>query len=264
MSASLYNDIGKEYNLTRKADPYLAKRIYKLLSAEEGNTYLDIGCGTGNYTIYLFGKGLNFHGVEPSEAMLQIARLRGESIVWLNATAENIPAAHALFNGAIATLTIHHWADIDKAFTEINRVLKPGAKLVIFTAAPHQMRDYWLNHYFPLMMERSIRQMPATEGVTTALTAAGFEINGTEKYFIATDLEDNFLYAGKHDPERYFNEMIRNGISSFAALANREEVNAGLVHLREDIDNNNFEKVKAIYDNDEGDYLFIIAKKPIV
>jgi len=258
----LYDDIGKGYNSTREADPYLAERLYTLLSVEKGSTCIDIGCGTGNYTIALAGKGLNFYGVEPSEEMLHTARSKSSDIIWLNGNAENIPVGNELFDGAIATLTIHHWADLHKAFKEINRVLKPGARLIIFTATPGQMRGYWLNHYFPLMLEKSIIQMPDAAVVSRALTEAGFETGYTEKYFIAPDLQDLFLYSGKHDPERYFYPEIRKGISSFAAFANSEEVETGLARLRKDIDNGTFEQVKATYENDKGDYLFITARKP--
>jgi ubiquinone/menaquinone biosynthesis C-methylase UbiE len=257
----LYDDIGRGYNSTRQADPYLAERLYYHLLPIKDGLYLDIGCGTGNYTTALANKGLHFYGVEPSEEMLGVARLRNTNVKWLTGKAENIPVGDVLFDGAIATLTIHHWAKLSDALRELNRVLKPEARMVIFTATPGQMRGYWLNHYFPVMLEESIRQMPSAEFVIKALTEAGFGIADTEKYFVAPDLQDHFLYSGKHDPELYFDQGIRNGISSFAALANRDEVNAGLANLRADVDNGRFEKVKTGYENNKGDYLFIIANK---
>ena len=45
-----YDIIGVNYNLTRKADPYLYKRLHFFLNPQIKGTYLDIGCGTGNYT----------------------------------------------------------------------------------------------------------------------------------------------------------------------------------------------------------------------
>ncbi|MBV8391235.1 MAG: class I SAM-dependent methyltransferase, partial [Mucilaginibacter sp.] len=195
----LYDNIGKGYNSTRQADPYLAERLYDLLLPQKGALYIDIGCGTGNYTTALTSKGLAFYGIEPSEEMLKIARSGKNDVKWFIGTAENIPTEDALFDGAIATLTIHHWADLVKAFHEINRVLKPEATLVLFTATPSQMRGYWLNHYFPVMLERSIAQMPSLEVVVNALIDAGFMISNTEKYFITPDLQDHFLYSGKHD-----------------------------------------------------------------
>ena len=73
---TVYETIGEGYNATRQADPFLTERFFHLLQALNNGLYLDIGCGTGNYTIALAGRGLNFYGVDPSEKMLAEARLR--------------------------------------------------------------------------------------------------------------------------------------------------------------------------------------------
>jgi ubiquinone/menaquinone biosynthesis C-methylase UbiE len=257
----LYDRIGTGYNTTRRADPYITERLFHRLSPEKGHLFLDIGCGTGNYTIALANKGLNFYGVEPSVEMLDVARSRSSKVTWLIGTAEQIPVEDNTFAGVMATLTIHHWKDIKKAFTEINRALKADGKIIIFTALPTQMQGYWLNHYFPKMMANSIAQMPGFDLIENAATVSGFTITATEKYFIQPDLHDYFLYSGKHAPELYLDENIRKGISSFAAFGNLEEVEKGLVKLADDIKTNTFAAIKKQYDNDLGDYLFITLKK---
>ncbi|WP_259066901.1 class I SAM-dependent methyltransferase [Mucilaginibacter sp. X4EP1] len=258
-----YNTIGKGYNLTRKADPYLVSRLLHFLQPETGKRYLDIGCGTGNYTIALSNHGVNFTGVEPSEIMLEAAQGRNKNVNWLPGTAEQIPADDNSFAGVMATLTIHHWKNIGLAFKEIYRVTEANGKFVLFTAAPKQMQGYWLNHYFPNMLQSSINQMPGVVAIETGLRDAGFKNITTEKYFIKDDLQDHFLYAGKLNPMLYLNEQIRTGISSFAALANGKEVADGLSKLQADINSGKFESIKAKYENDLGDYLFIAAEKSI-
>lgn len=257
----LYNSIGTGYNTTRQADPYIAGRLFTLLSPKTNGLYLDIGCGTGNYTIALANKGLNFTGVEPSEKMLDTARAHNQHISWLPGDAEHIPAENELFDDVIATLTIHHWTDLKKAMREINRVMKPGGNMVLFTALPDQMRNYWLNHYFPVMLEKSILQMPSFEMIKNAAAEAGMMISNTEKYYIQDDLQDLFLYSGKNNPALYLEENVRKGISSFSALANLNEVQEGLAILADDIASGIFDEVKAGYDDTEGDYLFIILQK---
>jgi len=257
----LYNTIGLGYNSTRQADPFLAGRLYELLMPKAGGLFLDIGCGTGNYTIALADKCLEFYGLDPSEKMLDIASSKNSKINWLLGHAENIPADSDLFDGVIATLTIHHWKNFEKSLIEINRVLMENGNIVFFTSTPEQMNGYWLNHYFPKMLEDSIVQMPSFKTIKTALDNSGFQITGTEKYFIEDDLKDCFLYAGKNRPELYFDFEIRKGISSFSALANIEEVKQGLVSLTEDLKSGKFKEVQSEYNNDNGDYLFIIAEK---
>jgi ubiquinone/menaquinone biosynthesis C-methylase UbiE len=260
-SNALYDMIGSGYNTTRQADPYITERLFQLLSPQTTGTYLDIGCGTGNYTIALANRGLTFYGVEPSEKMLDIARSKNTQVNWLLGRSEEIEVNDEFFDGAVATLTIHHWTDIKKAFTEIYRVLKADCKIVFFTATPEQMKGYWLNHYFPKMLEDSVVQMPSFDIIKEAAIYARFEITGTEKYFISDGLKDLFLYAGKNKPELYLDAEIRKGISSFAALANADEVEEGLSKLKNDMELGRFEDVKAKFNSDLGDYLFIIAQK---
>ena len=104
-------------------------------------------------------------------------------------------------------------------------------------------------------------QMPSFEAVSQAAWQAGFEIAGTEKYFIKADLSDHFLYVGKNRPELYLEQRIRSGISSFSALSNAEEVETGLRQLEGDIESNHFTQVQSRYENDLGDYLFIVMRK---
>ncbi len=256
----VYNSIGIGYNSTRCADPYLSERLYQLLNPESGKLYLDIGCGSGNYTLELAKRGIAFWGMDPSAIMLDEAKSKFSEINWLFGFAENIPLKDEQFDGAIATLTIHHWNNLEISFTEINRVLKPGSRLVIFTSTPEQMQGYWLNYYFPNMMTEANNKMPSLTKVENALNNAGMKIIVTEKYFVRDDLQDLFLYSCKNQPELCFDENIRNGISTFALQSNKDEVQNGLSNLRLDIDNNYLKAIKRQYENDFGDYLFIISE----
>ncbi|MGB0522424.1 MAG: class I SAM-dependent methyltransferase [Flammeovirgaceae bacterium] len=256
-----YDKIGIHYNQTRTADPYLLSRLYELLEPTASGTYIDIGCGTGNYTIPLAEKGHRFIGIDPSEEMLEKAKKRTGSIQWLQGVAEAIPLQDHTADGLIASLTIHHWTDLAKGIQELHRILKPAGKLVIFTATPQQMEGYWLNHYFPQMLADSINQMPNFELIEQCMHQVGFKHVVSEKYFIKHDLQDHFLYVGKHRPQLYLSPQIRNGISSFAALANAEEVKIGLARLEKDMASGKIEEVIASYKNEDGDYLFLVAKK---
>ncbi|MGB0177908.1 MAG: class I SAM-dependent methyltransferase [Owenweeksia sp.] len=254
-----YDKIGVGYNRTRQADPYLTERIYHLLQAIEGKHYLDVGCGTGNYTCALHKREVRLTGVDPSLQMLEKAREKSSSINWLEGSVENLPLEDNFFDGAIATLTLHHWQNLNAGFSEIKRVLKAQSPLVIFTSTPAQMQTYWLNHYFPGMMATSTKQMPSLEEVTHKLRENGLSVTTTEKYFVKDDLQDLFLQSGKNKPDLYFEPQVRSGISSFAALSNATEVELGLKLLANDIHTGNIRKIIKQYESDEGDYLFILA-----
>jgi hypothetical protein len=118
-----------------------------------------------------------------------------------------------------------------------------------------------LNHYFPKMLKQSMIVMPARQKVEAALESAGFSVICLERYFIQPELQDLFLYSGKFRPSLYLNAEVRKNISSFSALANKEEVDYGLQKLSTDIKNGDFIKVSQKYENDLGDYCFIVAGK---
>ncbi|AHM61516.1 type 11 methyltransferase [Flammeovirgaceae bacterium 311] len=256
-----YDKIGIGYNLTRKADKYLVERLMHHLNPRSRERYLDIGCGTGNYTIELQRRGFECIGIDPSKEMLMKAMQKYKSIDWRQGQAEKTNLEDKIVSGIIAVLTIHHWSDLMQGFSEMYRVLKPKGKMVIFTSTPVQMKEYWLNHYFPEMLNASITQMPSFERIEEAMIKAGFTITGTEAYAVKPDLEDLFLYSGKHNPGLYLNPEVRNGISSFSSLANKNEVAIGLSKLQQDIDDGKTEDVIRSYENRMGDYLFIIGEK---
>ncbi|REE24352.1 methyltransferase family protein [Winogradskyella pacifica] len=258
--SSKYNKIGINYNQTRKADPYLTSQLLKHLNPNKDGLYLDIGCGTGNYTSEFQKKGFQCIGIDPSIEMLQKAQSKNQNIQWNIGTAEKTDLPQNSVDGIIASLTIHHWSNLMQAFSELAYVLKPNGEIVIFTSTPEQMKGYWLNHYFPKMMEDSISQMPSLKLIENALNFADINITKTEIYSIQPDLKDQFLYCGKQNPELYFDKSIRHGISSFSTLAIIDEIKTGLVSLRRDIDSGKINDIMKSYENDLGDYLYIIGK----
>jgi len=255
-----YDIIGTGYNTTRKADPYLFNRLRSLLDPIKGNTYLDIGCGTGNYTKKFDALGYQFIGIDPSKEMLKKANTGDHSILWKIGKAESLEILSNSIDGIVASLTLHHWRDLSQGFSSLRRVLKTDGKIVIFTATPDQMKGYWLHHYFPKMLEDSMIQMPSLEEIKKHLNQNDLVIAKTEKFFIKPDLEDLFLYAGKHNPKRYLDPKVRQGISSFSSLSNALEVEKGLHMLKKDIDSGYILNIMENYKNNDGDYLFLVIK----
>lgn len=256
-----YDRIGINYNETRKADPYLASRMFELLEAKKGETCLDIGAGTGNYTMALQQMGLDMIGVEPSDEMLDKARSASNAVQWKKGKAEDIPLESESVSAVVASLTLHHWSSLKDGFRELSRVLKPGGKIVVFTSTPEQTSSYWLRFYFPEMIKDSAEQLPSFEAIETAMQANGIQIQKTEKYFVRDDLKDLFLYSGKNHPEYYFDTNIRRSISSFSDIARREEIENGLSSMKSDFESDEIDRYIQKGQNELGDYLFIQSEK---
>ncbi len=259
-AAPLYDSIGAYYDATRRADPYLTERLAHHLNLQSGRRYLDIACGTGNYTAQLAARGGFWYGLDLSSGMLGSARRKSRGVHLVRGDAAAFPFADLSFDGAVCTMALHHLPDLMPVFCEAHRVLRQG-RLVIFTSTGEQLANYWLNEYFPIAMERSADQMPPVDSVMAALNAADFTLTHIEPYYVQPDLQDLFLYAGKLRPELYLSETVRRGISTFSTLADPHELEEGCQRLQRDIESGVIKQVAEKYRNDGGDYLFIMASR---
>lgn len=108
-----------------------------------GAKVLDVGCGYGALTAYLAGNGFDPMGIDLEPQVLAMARelfpgLPPDRIKTMGAESLAFPDHH--FDGVVLRDTLHHLfqeGDIDKAFSEIERVLKPTGRLVIFDPNPN-------------------------------------------------------------------------------------------------------------------------------
>ena len=256
----LYDRIGRDYDATRRADPRIAQRIVSLLSASNGGEYLDLACGTGNYTIALRNMGLRICGVDQSELMISRAKEKAPDMEWHFGDAELLPFPGGSFQGVTCILAIHHFKNVRNALMEVFRVIDKG-RLVIFTAYPEQMKDYWLNEYFPQAMRRAIRQMLSKRDLFGHLEAVGFQRIVEEDFEVPYYLQDLFLQSGKYKPEIYLQPEVRAGISTFANLTSKQEVSEGCRRLEQDIQSGHINQVIVDYATRSGDYVFVAAEK---
>ncbi|GER07454.1 hypothetical protein GCM10007972_21550 [Iodidimonas muriae] len=262
---TLYDRIESGYDATRRPDPHIRDRLKALLSPIEGGRYVDVACGTGNYTLSLAKAGIRIVGFDASARMITRALQKDRPSLhqgFVLADVGQTPFRTAAFNGAVCTLAIHHFPDLMAAFCEIGRLVDPvSGRLVLLTALPLQMKRYWLCRYFPTMLRRSWEQMPDMENLTKALHVAGFSHIVAEPYEVTEALEDLFLYSGKHRPQLYLDAGFRAGISSFANLADAGEVAHGLDQLGKDIKSGAIYDIIRSYSHKDGDYLFIRADR---
>lgn len=260
--AALYDAIGASYPATRRADAAIVSALAMHLGLHADGQYLDLGCGSGNYTLALAARGGRWLAIDASATMLGHARGRpgAEHVTWLQGDAAALPCADACFDGVLCTLAIHHFGALGPAFTEIARVLRRGAPFVCFTSLAGQMRHYWLWHYFPRMMAASTRQMPQRAVLEAALFAAGLTQVQIEPFAVTPALQDLFLYSGKQRPALYLDAGVRANISSFARLCPQDELQQGLAALRRDLDAGRFAAEACCADGESGDYAFVVAR----
>jgi len=104
--------------------------LLKHALADPGRT-LSVGCGSGLFEQLLrsqHGVDIRF-GVEPADAMAQIAEKRGMSIK--RGVAEELPYGDSDFDTVLLNGIPSYVADLGKAFREAFRVLRPGGHIVV-------------------------------------------------------------------------------------------------------------------------------------
>lgn len=127
-----------------------ARDRYARAAKDSGWPYermLEIGAGTGFFTLNLMQAGLARSAVitDISQGMVDVAVRNGHSlglaVEGRAADAEALPFADGEFDLVIGHAVLHHIPDLDLAFREILRVLRPGGRFV-FCGEPTQRGDY--------------------------------------------------------------------------------------------------------------------------
>ena len=107
---------------------------------------LEIGAGTGYFTLNLLQEGVVREAVATDispgmlDALQASAARIGVKVETRVADAERLPFADESFDLVLGHAVLHHIPDLDQAFREFARVLRPGG-MVFFAGEPSQLGD---------------------------------------------------------------------------------------------------------------------------
>jgi len=98
---------------------------------------LDIGCGTGDLAVAISRRCRDSRivGIDASPSMLLWASRHETTdgrIRFLVGDATRLPFGDRSVDLVVSTLSLHHWADPPAAIAEIDRVLAPGGRALIY------------------------------------------------------------------------------------------------------------------------------------
>ena len=105
----------------------------------DATSVLDLGCGTGMLTVTFSRPGRSVVGVDPSEAMLELARKRsnGSSVTWVHGDSRAIPATgfdYAVMTGNVAQhIPAPDW---QRTLRDLHAAMEPGALLAFESRNP--------------------------------------------------------------------------------------------------------------------------------
>lgn len=126
-----------------------------LKAVPDGRRYekvLEVGCGTGFFLLNLAQAGVigEAHCTDISEGMVDVCVMNGArlgiEVQGRVADAERLPYDDNEFDLVIGHAVVHHLPDLQSAFREFARVLKPGGRLVI-AGEPTRMGDRIANQF---------------------------------------------------------------------------------------------------------------------
>lgn len=121
-------------NLLFEVEGPLVKKILKELTP---GIALDAACGTGRYSELLYSLGYKVTGMDISVDMLEEARKnRNKKINFIEGDMTAIPLHDKSVDFAISALAFTHLSNIDKALSELKRVVRPGGNIIISDINP--------------------------------------------------------------------------------------------------------------------------------
>ena len=108
------------------------KLVFSMIKTKHGNA-LDLGCGTGNYTLELYKRGFQVVGVDISRRMFKIAQKKLPNVKFIKANAYSLPFEDNTFDLVLSVTMLEFIHEPEKVLSEVYRVLKPGGEAVIGT-----------------------------------------------------------------------------------------------------------------------------------
>lgn len=172
------------------------------LAAEEmagATRLLDIGCGEGQVARLAKRIGTELVvGIDPTWNQIQIASSRSGGIHVARAGADGLPFGDETFDVVVACLVFEHIREVDRAITEVARVLRRGGRFCLF-----------LNH--PLL------QTPGSGWIDDRVLEPPEQYWRIGPYLVEEEsieeVEKDIFIPFIHRPlSRYLNALIANGL----------------------------------------------------
>ncbi len=151
--------------------------IKEFSKVSSGARVLDLGCGTGRFTIPMATK-LRFSvtGADSSKEMLAKAKEKdgADIVAWDCQDAEHLTYRDSSFDVVFASHLLHHVDSPLRVLRECKRVLRnPGVMLVRYGAIEHNRND--VEHtFFPETLAIDEARIPSVRTVESWLTNTGF------------------------------------------------------------------------------------------
>jgi len=140
----LFAAIARRYDLLNDLQSFgfhrrWKRRVIALAAVKPGDRALDLCCGTGHLALALAQRGAEAVGLDFSGAMLEIAEKRRRkslktetlNLKFIQGDAQQIPFPDHAFDIVTVGYGLRNLTNWEAGLVEMNRVAKPGARLVV-------------------------------------------------------------------------------------------------------------------------------------
>lgn len=115
--------------------------IERLIGDVAGARVLDLGCGSGPYSVRLAERGARVAGLDLSKTMVSLAQERARernvhAAFRVADIRDPLPFGEAEFDLVFSATTLHYVEDVDATMKEAARVMKPEGRLVASVLHP--------------------------------------------------------------------------------------------------------------------------------
>ena len=221
--SDLFKHIASHYDDYRVSHRNFCDYISLRSDINEKSILVDVGCGTGNETLAIFNRfGCKIIGIDPSNEMLDKARVKTSLISWLNAPAEKIPLADHFCNFITAFFSVHYFTNFEKVIREFYRLLKPSGKIFIFTLTHEQLMTIKEYEFFPTLLQIDCNKFQDLNFLESSFKTNGFNTRLESVFYQDIPIDNNYIEMVKSRYRVSFNKISDIEIFSGIELIKNE------------------------------------------
>jgi len=237
-SGKEFTRIAKEYDKGRSSEnvELWAKETRRLAGLDEDSLVLDLGCGTGIYTVGILGEaGCTMLGMDPVAGMLGQAREKSRVVHWFTGMGEWLPLRPGLLDCIFSSQVWHHIEDKQGTADDSGRVLKEGGCYVIRTISHSQLHQKAVFTFFPEIKANQLRVYPSNHDFRTYFRNAGFRETAFHEYSLERyqDVEE-FVEIAEKKLWSMFRPITEEGLRRGVAELRRQGAESGGKPIRND------------------------------
>ncbi len=167
------------------------ERAVDLAAVGPGDRALDVATGTGDLAVALRRRGAEVVGLDFSEPMLEVARLKAPDIGFEAGNALDLPHSDGDFDAVTVGFGARNFADLGRGLAEMARVTRSGGRVVVLEITTPQKPPLswffglWFDRVVPALgrlagdpdaytyLPSSVRRFPEPKALAAELAAAG-------------------------------------------------------------------------------------------